>query len=700
MFYDLRDNVKAKHFDELNSLSPYMRQAMFFKYLSEEIPLSVKDGDLIAGWYGYEDEDAPNPCDEKKFSYNKILTDKDENLKTHLRDDLKTIINFTKAHTCIDYETILQKGISHYQTLVDEELLKEPSNECLLAMKVSLDAVVSYAERFAEVLLKEIETCQISDKKEQLKTIHSALCRVPKFGAESFLEAVESLWITHSLIPMAEMSWASISVGRIDQYLYPYYKKHISDGGSKDEVKSILKNLFLLLDSYGDGACAMNIGGMDKDGNCLINELSLLLIEVEKEMRLRAPIFTVRVTPNMPDDILDSLIDFDLFKIGQPTFYGELSCREAMKKRGVTEDEAVNFSTNSCMGLIVPGKEFSDMWGIKFNAHLPLELAINGAKPLNSDIHIPLAQSAKNIDNIDSLLDAYGKYFRDIIAASLAIYEMTAEEAEANIPDPLLSALTEGCIANRRDRATGAVYNTVTVETMGLVNTCDAIFAIKELIFEQNKYTFKNLTSAARANYEGHEKLLADIRRCKKYGMGDEEYDSVFRKLCHKVSEVCKDISHGNRIYVPSLHTLTVNVGYGANLYATLDGRRAGDAVCKNANPSLLLENSIHTNVIRSASAFDQTEFSGGQPIDLYFDGRWFETKEMRDKIKALIVTYVKLGGLQLQVNSVDIELLEKAHASPKDYPFVIVRCGGYSVRFCDMGEKARQDFIELAKAQ
>lgn len=148
------------------------------------------------------------------------------------------------------------------------------------------------------------------------------------------------------------------------------------------------------------------------------------------------------------------------------------------------------------------------------------------------------------------------------------------------------------------------------------------------------------------------------------------------------------------------MHTLTVNVGYGANLYATLDGRLEGEAVSKNANPSLLLDNNIHTNVIRSASAFDQTEFSGGQPIDLYFDRKWFETKEMRDKIKALIVTYIKLGGLQIQVNSVDIDLLEKAHASPKVYPFVIVRCGGYSVRFCDMGDKARQDFINLAKAQ
>lgn len=700
MFYDLRDQIKAKYFEVLNTLSPYIRQATFFKYMTEEIPLSIKNGDKFAGWYGYEDENAPVACEEKKFKHNTVLTDAQQKAKDHLRRDLKTIIHFNKAHTCIDYETVIQKGVDHYIALVNKELCAHPDDECLLAMRISLEAVCGYAERFAEVVSKTLRASVCDEERLALEKIRTALCRVPKYGARNFLEAVQSLWIMHSLIPMAEMSWASISTGRIDQYLYPFYEKHIADGGTKEEAKAILKNLFLLLDSYGDGASTMNIGGADKDGKSLYNELSELLIEVEKEMLLRAPIFAARVIPDMPDDILDKLIDFDLFKIGQPTFYSELPCREAMTKRGIANDEAASFSTNSCMGLILPGKEFSDMWGIKFNAHLPLELAINNGKPLNSDIEISLPTKAELPLNFDNLIDKYGEYFKELISVCAEIYEATAEEVEANSPDPLLSALTDGCIANHRDRATGATYNTVTVETMGLVNTCDAIFAIKTLIFEQNKYSMQEFINAAKNNYEGFNALLADIKNCKKYGMGDEEYDSICKKVCHKVALACKNAYHGNRMYLPSLHTLTVNVNYGADLYATLDGRKKGEAVSKNANPSLLLKDAVHTNVIKSASAFDQTEFSGGQPIDLYFDRSWFETKELRDKIKALVLAYEKLGGLQLQVNSADIDLLEKAHAEPEKYTFVIVRCGGYSMRFCDMNAKARRDFIDLAKKQ
>jgi formate C-acetyltransferase len=244
---------------------------------------------------------------------------------------------------------------------------------------------------------------------------------------------------------------------------------------------------------------------------------------------------------------------------------------------------------------------------------------------------------------------------------SAEMYESVALETEKNYPDPLLSALTDGCIQNRRDRSNGAVYNTVTVETLGLINTCDAISAINELVFCRKKYTMQQLITAVKANYEGYEEVLSDILSCKKYGMGDPDYGYIIKTVGEEIFAACKKVSHGNRYYLPSLHTLNENVNFGNRLYATLDGRRAGEPVNKNAGPSLLLKKREHTSDIVSATSFDQSLFSGGQPLDLYFEKQWFETKELRDRIKALIKTYFELGGLQLQVNSVDIELLEKA---------------------------------------
>lgn len=698
MYYRIIDYIKNKYYDELSELSPSIRQATIFKYTTEEMPLLIKEGDLFAGWYGYETwDELPKVQGQVSFGES-TLSYEQKALRQRLCEELKTEINFTPAHTCIDYGNILKNGLTHYISLVEDALKDHPKDDYLKAMKISLEAACNFSQRFADIAKEKMQSAEDKQQKSRFENMYSALCRVPREPAKNFLEAVQSIWIMHSLIPMAEASWASISVGRVDIYLYPFYKKHIEEGGTKEEAKGILKNLFLLLDSYGDGACAMNIGGLDENGNDILNDLSKVLIEVEKEMRLCAPIFAVRVTPNMPEEVFDSLIDAELFKIGQPTFYGELNCRKAVADRGVNIKDAIGFSVNSCMGLVVAGKEFADMWGIKFNSHLPLELALNNGEPLNANLDFDLGITPVQINDFDQLLEQYGKYFSLLLSVCATLYEAIARDTEANLPDPFLSALTDGCIENRGDRATKAKYNTVTVETMGLINTCDSLAAIKELVMDKKKYTLKELITAAKMNYEGYDDIRSELLRCKKYGMNNSEVNAIVKKVGEMVSDACKKVSHHNRMFLPSLHTIEANIEYGTKLYATLDGRIQGQPVNKNANPSLTLKKTEATSHILSATSFDQTEFSGGQPIDLYFDKEWFKTKEGRDKIKALIRTYFQFGGLQLQVNSIDVELLEKAHNNPEDYPFVIVRKGGYSVHFSHMSKENRAEFIEQVK--
>lgn len=698
MYYRIIDYIKNKYYDELSELSPSIRQATIFKYTTEEMPLLIKEGDLFAGWYGYETWDELPKVQEQVSFGESTLSYEQKALRQRLCEELKIEINFTLAHTCIDYGNILENGLTHYISLVEDALKGHPEDDFLKAMKISLEATCNFSQRFAEIAKEKAQSAEDKQQKSRFENMYSALCRVPREPAKNFLEAVQSIWIMHSLIPMAEASWASISVGRVDIYLYPFYKKHIEEGGTKEEAKDILKNLFLLLDSYGDGACAMNIGGLDENGNDILNDLSKVLIEVEKEMRLCAPIFAVRVTPNMPEEVFDSLIDAELFKIGQPTFYGELNCRKAVADRGVNLEDAVRFSVNSCMGLVVAGKEFADMWGIKFNSHLPLELALNNGEPLNANLGFDLGITPVQINDFDQLLEQYGKYFYLLLSVCATLYEAIARDTEANLPDPFLSALTDGCIENRGDRATKAKYNTVTVETMGLINTCDSLAAIKELVMDKKKYTLKELITAAKMNYEGYDDIRSELLKCKKYGMNNSEVNAIVKKVGEMVSDACKKVSHHNRMFLPSLHTIEANIEYGTKLYATLDGRIQGQPVNKNANPVLTLKKTEATSHILSATSFDQTKFSGGQPIDLYFDKEWFKTKEGRDKIKALIRTYFQFGGLQLQVNSIDVELLEKAHNNPEDYPFVIVRKGGYSVHFSHMSKENRAEFIEQVK--
>ena len=697
MYYHIHTHIENKYFEELKNLSAPMRESMIFKYVTEEMPLYIKPEDVFAGWYEFEESTVRD--ENCVFPFVPVLDETERALHKDLRDNAKTEVRLDRAHSCMNYGAVIKKGLISYIEQVEAELAKEPENEFLKAMLHSLRAAGAYSLRYAKIAEELAQKEEDEQKKTHYRKMHEALCQVPMYPARDFYEAVQSLWLVHTLTPMAEKGWYSISVGRADQFLYEYYQKAMADGWSVEEIKDILKQLFLLLDSYGDGACTVNIGGMDMDGNDMMNELSEILIQVEKEVHLRAPILAVRVNPNTSDEILDSLIDFDLFKIGQPTFYGELPCRKAVMEREIAEEEAAGFSANSCMGLIMSGSEFASMWAVKLNTHLALELAVNYGKPFHCDLPYETKVQPREISNLEELLAQYQLYLKELIDVCADMYIKVAKEEEVNGPVPFVSALLEGCVEKRGDRSTSAKYNTMTVECMGLVNTCDAMEAIRELVFEQKKYTLEELIQASINNFAGEEaKILHDLRKCKKYGMNDEHVNEICQKVTGFTAQACKANRRENMIFAPSLHTIDVNVWWGSMMYATLDGRKNGEPVNKNANPSHLLQKADHTSHILSAAAFDQSVFHGGQPIDLYFDKSWFATKESRDKIKQLIRTYFALGGLQFQVNSVDIELLEKAHKEPEKYSHVIVRKGGFSVWFTDLDAATRKDFIEQAK--
>lgn len=726
MFYEFYPQIKDKYFDEVKDLSVPAREAQLFLRTCEEMPIAIHDDDVIAGWYGLDDSiEAPEKylladkeCDTgREFAYEDAITPAEYSAKRIWEDFYCVETSFGTGHTCINYERVIREGLNSYINEVKAELAgmdtadtrdyagelsedlagKLPAKKELLeAMLVSLYAVGIYAGRFADLAESKARTATDVKNAERLNRMAAALRKVPMKPADSFYEAVSAVWIMHTLIPVSDKSWASISLGRMDQYLYPFYLKSLAEGVTREECKACMMNLFKLLDSYGDGACALNIGGMDADGNDQMNELSELIIEVEKELCLRAPILVARVHPGMPEEILDSLIDEELFQIGQPTFYGEVPCRKAVAGRGIEENEAAGFAVNSCMGLVIAGDEIADMWGCLFNMHLPLELALNAGRPIFGMLPMEVETDLQEQpENMEQLWDAYREYLRELLAVGLDYNRRQSINCAVNSPNPLLSALTGNCIRQGVDRAVGARFNNVTVEAMGMINTGNAIYAIEELVFRQNKYTINEMLEAVRDDYYGHSDILNDIRRCSRYGKAEKEVDAVCAKLGDILADLCEEFNFANVRYIPSLHTLDANVRYGQKLYSTLDGRLVGEPVNKNAGPTNDVRSADPTGVVISAAALNQFRFSGGQPIDVYFDKTLFATKERRDKIKALVKTYFELGGLQFQVNSVDPVMLRKAYENPEQYRQIVVRIGGYSVRFVDLSRASQKEFIE-----
>ncbi|MBQ7794636.1 MAG: DUF3029 family protein [Clostridia bacterium] len=700
MFYNFYDYFKNKEYDYLKNLPAVTREALIFKNTCEEIPVCIKENDLIAGWYGCQSGDDYSDLQNKKFDYVDCYNKTELEIKEGLEKRFGITLRFDKGHICIDYEHIIKFGLKSYEKEIKSELKStctDSKREMLEAMLISIEAAITYSRRISDLAGEMYET----SKEERLLKMKKALSKVPYEPCETFYEAISAVWIMHTLIPISEVFWASISLGRLDQYMYPFYKKAIADGETRESIKAYLKNLFVLLNTYGDEACALNIGGMDKDGNDEMNELSRILLEVEKEMRMASPIFAVRVNPNTPEDIIDDCIDIQLFNIGQPTFYGEIPCRNALLSRGVSQTEAINFTVNSCMGLYISGAEIASMWGCVFNMHLPLELVVNAGRGIFYDLPFAVKKMySDKIENLEQLLEAYELYLRQLFEVVFVFNRKNAQNCAVNTPNPLLSAITKGCVETGLDRAVGAKYNTETVEAFAFANTVNAICAIDTLVFKQKKYTMQEYVEAVKYDFVGYEQVLADIRACGKYGTNCEYADNIALKLCEITASLCKELSFDNVYFIPSLHTLHENVPFGNNLYTTLDGRLKGTPVAKNAGPTNDVRTADPTSVIVSAASLKQELFSGGQPVDLYFDKAMLETKEKRDKIKTLIKTYFELGGLQLQVNSIDIELLEKAYEKPEEYPYLIVRIGGYSRRFTKLSKNTQKEFIDRFKKE
>ena len=275
------------------------------------------------------------------------------------------------------------------------------------------------------------------------------------------------------------------------------------------------------------------------------------------------------------------------------------------------------------------------MWGCMLNMYLPLEMAINKGFPIRYSLPFVIkTKYVKTPEDKEELFCLYEQYLREICKGLFKLNRKNAQNVAINNPNPLLSMLTENCINSGLDRAIGAKYNTETIETMALANTANAIVAIDTLVFQNQKYTLQQLVVAAQNNFDGYGEILSDIKKCDKYGCGNERADMICRRLCKIISDICKEESYDNVYFIPSLHTLASNVDFGNRLYTSLDGRKMGECVAKNAGPTNDVRGAAHTDTLRSASSLIQKFFSGGQPVDLYFEAHMFESKEKRDKIE------------------------------------------------------------------
>jgi formate C-acetyltransferase len=655
-----------------------------------------------------------------KTMYDKIMSVMEEIWKRGLENGVFSEYSLSRApgHVNLDGK-VIQKGLTGLRKEVEDTLknIDDCSPNCyqrmqeLEAMKIAIDAAISFAKRHAS---KASELAQIEKdprRREELGKIAEVCEHVPMHPARNFREALQSFWFVH-LITLLEINNWAIGPGRFDLYMYPFYRKDIESGVlTREEAKELLECLWIKFNNtvapaketktasmsatYNDFAL-LNIGGLDEEGRDAVNDLSYLLLDVIKEMRLIQPNSIVLVSEKSSDLFMKKVTEVIRDGFGQPAvFNADLIIQELLNK-GKSLTDARLGGPNGCVTVNACGKEHMAATGY-CNWIKILEITLNnGRNPVTGeDIGLKTGE-VSDIKSFDELMQAYRKqleYFVNIKIKGNNLIDMMWTE---HMPVPFLSILVEDCIKKGKDfHAGGARYNMSYIQGVGLGTFTDSLAAIKKFVFDDKRITLDDLIKAMREDFEGQERLRQLLlNRGPKYGNNDEDADRVMKRIVDMYYETLNDrpTSRGGKYGIELLPT-TVHVYFGSICGATPDGRKAGRPLSDGISPAQGADRDGPTSVIKSAAKMDQGRFCGTL-LNQKFSPQVLKNPEDLNKLASLIKAYFKLNGHHVQFNVIDAETLREAQAKPEEYRNLIVRVAGYSDHFVNLSKGLQDEII------
>ena len=584
--------------------------------------------------------------------------------------------------------------------------------EELKAMDVAADAIIAFAKRYAAALKKRAgEETNPGRKAELLKMV--AICeRVPAHAPQTFHEALQHYWFIHLGVITEVNPWDSFNPGRLDQHLFPFYKKEIDEGSlTQETAKELLEAFWVKFNNhpappkigvtakesstYTDFAL-INLGGVKADGSDAVNSLSYLILDVIEEMRILQPGSMIQVSKKNPDRFIKRAARIIRTGFGQPSVFNSDAIVQELLRQGKSLEDARNGGASGCVETGAFGTESYILTGY-FNLPKVFEITLNnGTDPVTGKkIGLKTGNPAE-FTTFENMMAAFQKqlqYFIDLkIKGNNLIDRIIAE----NIPVPFLSLVIDDCIANGKDyNDGGARYNTSYIQGVGLGTLTDVLTSVKYNVFDQKKYTLNELLEAALRDFEGDEVLRNDLlNHTPKYGNDDDYADEqavlIFNLFYESVNG--RPTTKGGYFRINMLPT-TSHVYFGSVVGASLDGRKAGKPLSEGISPFQGADRKGPSAVIRSAAKIDHLK-TGGTLLNQKFNPSLLDDEKGLDALVALIRTYFRMDGHHIQFNVVTADTLRDAQKHPENHKDLIVRVAGYSDYFNDLGEELQNEII------
>nr|MDO8110472.1 pyruvate formate lyase family protein [Candidatus Sigynarchaeota archaeon] len=615
-------------------------------------------------------------------------------------------------HTIIGYEKVLKLG---FNGILDElnkrekalvwrnptSILQRQLIECLREI---VEPACRMGERYAEAAEKLILTIKSEERKRELREIADTCRRVPREPARSFRDAVQALWFAH-VINTWEDGINANSLGRLDQILYPYYKHDVETRKlTEDGAFEIICSLWLKLYRDYDVQQAQ-IGGLRRDGKDATNELSFLMLDATDALGF-IRCLSVRYHKGMPVDFLRRSLEVVKKGMGIPFFFNDDVLVPALVDHGVILEDARDYGAIGCVEITIPGKCNPHAVSNQVNLLKCLELALNNGAPfpLGSSPVDPVGPNtgdAANLETFEALMSAYEAQVSHFIDMACAESNRLELRHALQKPMPFKTLLTEGCLDSGRDfNQGGALYNWHETMLFGIPNVADALEAIRELVFNQKRFTLVELIDQLRSNWASNNDLssgelvrMACANKAAKYG---NDQDSVDQLAARVMKHACDCLMEQRGIFkggfLPQPFTFLWLIDHGRRTGASADGRRARDNLAYSLSPHQGRDMNGLTAMLNSLAKLPHKMAAGGPSAIIEVDPVLFNAKNM-DLMVSLVKTAFDKGVPQMQFNVIDEKTLIDAMQHPELHQNLMVRVSGFSQRFVVL-DKALQEHI------
>lgn len=625
-----------------------------------------------------------------------------------------------QGHLVLGHANVLRQGFNGIKEKAESRLKElrtantESSTEAhfLEAVVVCCDSTIAFARRFAGLAQELSDKESDSTRRTQLLRIAANCRQVPANAPRTFHEAMQCVWFTQVVGQISYGMAATFALGRVDQYLHPFYRRDLEEGIiTRDEAQELLEELNLKLTSnilllpdaglemastLGTSPQPITIGGLTGDGDDGTNELSYMILEASGRAKAVINNLAIRIHEGTPHDFLLSACKLYGATSGQ-AFYNDDAVIPALLRDGYSMGDARDYAIVGCVEPTGSGDTFGCTGGTDLKLGAVLEMTL-----LNGDCRQVPEQGLRTGDpreftSYQEFLEAFRKQLRYTV--ELAVDAVNARDAvyQAEFPAPFVSATLSGCVESGKDATDGgACYDFGSLTARGLGTTADSLAAIKKLVFDDGALTMSELLELTETNFHDRADLRSLlIHRAPKYGNDDDYVDLIAREVaqfyCH---EVAKHSSIRGGHFRPSFYSYGTHVGDGMFLGATPDGRMAGEPVSNGISPVNARESKGPTAVLKSAAKLEHELMSNGNSLNLRLLPSMASDEDGIRKIAALVKAYFDLGGMHVQFNVVSRETLEDAQRNPQDYGDLVVRVSGYSAFFTDLGKAIQDDII------